>query len=344
MKVVSEKILITGTAGFIGFHLAKRLLDRGWSVIGIDALTEYYDVRLKIERLEQLKCYENFTEIRGRLEDDDLCAQVVGDYDFDVIIHLAAQAGVRYSIDHPKEYVSTNLVGTFNILEMARAKKIRHLLAASTSSVYGANKQMPFDEEQKTVTPMSFYAATKMSNELMAHSYSHIFNIPTTMFRFFTVYGPWGRPDMALFKFVRAILDDKPIDIYNFGNMKRDFTFVEDLTRAIELLVDVAPPPVETRSKVSKIIGDSLSDVAPFRVVNIGNSSPVNLMDYIEAAEQALGKTAEKNFMEMQVGDVPATWADTELLRQLTGFVPKTNVREGVRNFVDWYLNYLPGD
>ena len=337
---MGKKVLITGSAGFIGFHLAKRLLDSGWSVIGLDALTEYYDIRLKLSRLEQLTCYENFTEVRGRLEDDNLCAQVIDQQDFDVIVHLAAQAGVRYSIDHPKDYVTTNLVGAFNILEMARAKKVRHLLAASTSSVYGANKNMPFTEGQKTASPMSFYAATKMSNELMAHSYAHIFSIPTTMFRFFTVYGPWGRPDMALFKFVKAILEDKPIDIYNFGKMKRDFTYVEDLTRAVELLVDVVPPGIQERSDGIEIKGDSLSEVAPFRVLNIGNSSPVDLMEYIEAAEHALGKTADKNFMEMQIGDVPATWAHTELLHQLTGFVPSTNVRDGVQKFVDWYLEY----
>jgi UDP-glucuronate 4-epimerase len=337
---MTKKVLITGSAGFIGFHLSKRLLGNDWHVIGLDALTEYYDVELKLARLEQLKSYTNFTEIRGRLEDEDLCANIAETHDFDLIIHLAAQAGVRYSIDHPKEYVNTNLIGTFNVLELARSKKVKHLLAASTSSVYGANKQMPFDEAQKTVTPMSFYAATKMSNELMAHSYAHIFNIPTTMFRFFTVYGPWGRPDMALFKFVRAMLDDKPIDIYNHGEMKRDFTYVEDLTQAIELLAAAAPPLVTGRSDDARICGDSLSTVAPFRSVNIGNSSPVNLMDYIKAAERALGKTAKKNYLDMQVGDVPATWANTNLLRNLTGYQPSTPIDVGVDRFVEWFCEF----
>ena len=337
---MQKKVLITGSAGFIGFHLAKRLLENGWSVIGLDALTEYYDVDLKLKRLEQLKRSENFTEVCGRLEDDDLCTKVVNEHDFDVIVHLAAQAGVRYSIDNPKEYVTTNLVGTSNVLEIGRSKKVRHLLAASTSSVYGANKLMPFGEQQKTVTPLSFYAATKMSNEHMAHAYSHIFNIPTTMFRFFTVYGPWGRPDMALFKFVQSILEDKPIDVYNFGKMKRDFTYVSDLTRAIELLIDAVPQSVEQRGKFPDISCDSLSSVAPFRVVNIGNSSPVDLMDYIEAAELALGKEAKKNFMQMQIGDVPATWADCALLEHLTGYTPDTNIRTGVKAFVDWYLDF----
>ena len=342
---MSKKVLITGSAGFIGFHLSKRLLDDGWDVIGLDALTEYYDVTLKMRRLEQLENYENFSEIRGRLEDEELCARLIQDYDFDVIIHLAAQAGVRYSIEHPKEYVNTNLVGTFNILEIAKAKDVRHLLAASTSSVYGSNKNMPFAETQKTVTPMSFYAATKMSNELMAHAYAHIFNLPITMVRFCTVYGPWGRPDLALFKFVSSMLEGKPIDVYNFGKMKRDFTFVDDINRSIELLVGVEPPLVNARGNHITIKGDSLSEVAPFRVVNIGNSSPVNLMDYIEAAEKALGKTAEKNFLEMQIGDVPETWADADLLFNLTNYRPSTPIDIGVRRFVEWFCEfYKKGD
>lgn len=335
-----KTVLVTGSAGFIGFHLCKLLLDQGYFVYGLDALTDYYDPNLKVSRLNILKTHESFKELNGRLEDLDYLLSKLSDSKIDAIIHLAAQAGVRYSISNPQEYVSTNIVGTFNILEISKQLEVSHLLAASTSSAYGANTEMPFNEAQICDTPMSFYAATKRSNELMAHSYSHIFNIPTTMFRFFTVYGPWGRPDMALYKFAEAIMTDEAIDIYNYGKMKRDFTYVEDLVIAVEKLLNKAPKSTTERSKSKAILGDSISSVAPFRVVNIGNNSPVGLMEYIEALENSLGKKAKKNFCEMQPGDVAATWASTQLLQNLIGFVPNTAVQHGVDKFVDWYNMY----
>ena len=335
---MKRKICITGSAGFIGFHVSKAMLELGFEVIGIDALTDYYDVNLKLSRLDILKKFPGYIDVLGNIEDDDFCHKLSEDYEFETIIHLAAQAGVRYSIKYPKLYLQTNIEGTFNILELARKNKVRHLLCASTSSVYGSNTTMPFTELQKCDTQMSFYAATKKSNEVMAHSYSHIYGIPITMFRFFTVYGPWGRPDMALFKFTKAMLDCKPIDIYNHGVMKRDFTYIDDLVHAIVKLSETRPPSVENRTKIPKY--DSLSEVAPWRVVNIGNSQPVNLMDYVQALETALNITAKKNMLEMQAGDVAATWADTQLLHSLTGFQPKTNVVDGVQKFIDWYRSY----
>ena len=335
---MKRTVLVTGSAGFIGFHLCREMLELGFEVIGIDALTDYYDVKLKHSRLDILKKFPNYTDILGNIEDNDFCCELSEDFQFDSIIHLAAQAGVRYSIDHPKLYLKTNIEGTFNILELARKNKVRHLLCASTSSVYGSNTNMPFTELQKCDTQMSFYAATKKSNEVMAHSYSHIYGIPITMFRFFTVYGPWGRPDMALFKFTKAILDSQPIDIYNHGVMKRDFTYIDDLVHAIVKLNETPPPSVENRNKILKF--DSLSKVAPWRVVNIGNSQPVNLMDYVNALETALNTTAKKNMLEMQPGDVAATWADTQLLHSLTGFKPRTNIVDGVQKFINWYQSY----
>ena len=335
---MKRKVLVTGSAGFIGFHLCKKMLELGFEVIGVDALTDYYDVNLKNSRLDILKKFPTYHEVHGNIEDEDLCNKLSEEFEFDTIIHLAAQAGVRYSIKNPKLYLKTNIEGTFNILELARKKKVRHLLGASTSSVYGSNTSMPFTELQKSDTQMSFYAATKKSNEVMAHSYSHIYSIPITMFRFFTVYGPWGRPDMALFKFTKAMLAGQPIDIYNRGVMKRDFTYIDDLVHAIVKLTETIPPSVEARTAGPKF--DSLSDVAPWRVVNIGNSQPINLMEYVKALETALNITAKKNMLEMQPGDVAATWADTQLLYSLTGFKPKTNVSEGVQKFIDWYRNY----
>ena len=337
---MNNKILITGSAGFIGFHLCRHLLELGYHVVGIDALTDYYDPDLKSDRLSILNKYKKFSNYRLRIEDVEDLSDVFAECRPEFVIHLAAQAGVRYSIEFPAEYVQTNLVGTFNILELAKSYKVSHLLMASTSSVYGANEDMPFVETQKTETPMSFYAATKKSNELMAHSYSHIFDLPITMFRFFTVYGPWGRPDMALFKFIDAIESNKPIDVYNFGKMKRDFTFVDDLVFSIEKLIGCIPPALKDRASVEFIQNDSLSPVAPYRVVNIGNSNPTELMDYIAALEDALGVTAKKNMMAIQPGDVPATWADNELLQALIGKVPSTSVKDGVRAFVKWYKIY----
>ena len=333
-----QKIFITGTAGFIGFHLAQNLLDRGHDVIGFDGITDYYDVSLKQRRHQILKENPRFTAIEGRLEDFDLLEQVFNQHKPDVIVHLAAQAGVRYSIDHPRSYVDSNLIGSFNIMEMAKQFQVAHLLMASTSSVYGANTDMPFDENQPTKHQMSFYAATKKANEAMAHSYAHIHGIPTTMFRFFTVYGPWGRPDMALFKFTRAMLAGEPIDVYNHGKMQRDFTFVTDLVEGITRLINAVPPSPEARHE--PIEGDSLSPVAPWRAVNIGNGDTVELMDYIKALEAALGIEAKKNMMEIQQGDVPATLASNDLLKALTGFTPSTPVQDGVAAFVAWYKSH----
>ncbi|MEE9387850.1 MAG: NAD-dependent epimerase/dehydratase family protein [Paracoccaceae bacterium] len=330
--------LITGSAGFIGFHLCQRLLQDGWTVTGFDAVTDYYDVKLKHRRLEMLAEYPQFTQVTQRLESPGCLSKVFADTKPDLVVHLAAQAGVRYSIDHPETYVNSNLIGTFRLLEAARHTPVKHLMLASTSSVYGANTDMPYGETDKADSQMSFYAATKKANEAMAHSYAHLYNIPTTMFRFFTVYGPWGRPDMAHFKFTKAILNGDPIDIYNHGKMRRDFTYIDDLVEAIHRLSDVAPTaPGSNRTAIAH---DNLSSVAPFRVVNIGNSQPTGLMEYVSAIEQAIGQTAQKNFHPMQPGDVPETYADTALLRELTGFTPSTSVADGIAKFVKWYREY----
>ncbi|MBY6164156.1 GDP-mannose 4,6-dehydratase [Mameliella alba] len=333
-----ETVFVTGTAGFIGFHLAQYLLAQGFAVVGYDGLTDYYDVELKKSRHAILEVNPRFTATVGMLEDNALLAQTVANTQPDVIVHLAAQAGVRYSLENPRAYVDSNLIGTFNVMECAREHAVRHLLMASTSSVYGGNTEMPFDETQKTDLPLTLYAATKKANEAMAHSYAHLWRIPTTMFRFFTVYGTYGRPDLALFKFVRAALAGEAIDVYNNGNMARDFTCVEDLVRAIHLLIDTAPEQVDARS--ATIPDDSLSPVAPFRTINIGNGTSVPLMEFIAEAERALGQEIPKNMIEMQKGDVPATWAGTDLLEALTGFRPNTPVAQGVDTFVNWYREY----
>ncbi|MBM3520241.1 MAG: NAD-dependent epimerase/dehydratase family protein [Alphaproteobacteria bacterium] len=332
------RILVSGTAGFVGFHLARLLLAEGLTVHGFDGMTDYYDVRLKERRHAMLNQTEGFSATIGMLEDFDLLRRAVVAFKPDAIVHLAAQAGVRYSLENPRAYIDSNVVGTFNVMECARELGIGHLLMASTSSVYGANEDMPFRETTKADTQRTIYAATKKATESMGHANAHLWNLPTTMFRFFTVYGPWGRPDMALFKFVAAILDGKPIDVYNNGEMFRDFTYVDDLVRAIRLLIDVAPARPEGPDKIAE--GDSLSPVAPYRVVNIGNSDKVKLTDFIEAIERELGQKAMRNYLPMQAGDVPATWADATLLRNLTGYAPATNFREGVRRFVAWYRDY----
>lgn len=332
-----RKVFITGTAGFIGFHLAQLLLDEGFRVHGFDGMTDYYDVKLKQRRHQMLLQNPHFSMTEGMLEDDALIAQVTDDFAPDVIVHLAGQAGVRYSLENPRAYLDSNLVGTFNVMEAARRLKVEHLLMASTSSVYGANEDMPFAETDKADTALTFYAATKKANEAMAHSYAHLWDLPTTMFRFFTVYGPYGRPDLALFKFVDAILDGRSIDIYNHGDMYRDFTYVTDLVRGIRLLIDTAPVRPDNREVPE---GDSLSPVAPYRIVNIGNSDKVRLLDFVEAIEEELGQKAIRNYMPMQMGDVPATWANAELLKTLTGYKPQTDIKDGIRDFVAWFRDY----
>ncbi len=329
-----KRVFVTGTAGFIGFHLARLLLEEGLDVCGFDGMTDYYDVQLKKDRNSQLDAYPAFSRSEGLLEDEDVLVPAILDFKPDMIVHLAGQAGVRHSIEMPRDYINSNVMGTFNVMDAAQKSGVQHLLMASSSSVYGANTQMPFKETDQTETQLSMYAATKKANESMAHSYANLWNVPTTMFRFFTVYGAWGRPDLAYFKFTDAILNDRPIDIYNHGDMARDFTYVEDLVRGIRLLMDAIP------SEEARVEGDSLSPVAPFRVVNIGNSNPVRLLDFIEAIETSIGKEAVRNYMPMQPGDVQATWADATLLQRLTGYKPETDLKDGVDVFVKWYRDY----
>ena len=333
-----ERVFVTGTAGFIGYHLARLLLEEGYTIHGFDGMTDYYDVTLKQRRHAMLLQSERFTATEALLEDQEAVDRAIDACAPDVIIHLAAQAGVRYSLENPRSYLSSNVTGTFNVMDAAKRHAVRHLLMASTSSVYGGNEAMPFTETEKADTQLTIYAATKKANESMAHSYAHLWNLPTTMFRFFTVYGPWGRPDLALYKFVDAILDGRPIDIYNHGEMYRDFTYVGDLVRGIRLLMDAAPERPESAEEIEE--GDSLSPVAPYRVVNIGNSEKVRLLDFVDAIEAELGRPAIRNYMEMQKGDVPATWADATLLQRLTGFRPQTDIRAGIAQFVAWYRDY----
>lgn len=333
-----RKVLITGTAGFIGFHLARLLLSEGFRVHGYDGMTDYYDVRLKQRRHGILLQSPNFAATEGMLEDQARFDAVADVFQPDVIVHLAAQAGVRYSLENPRAYIDANVVGTLNVMEAARRLTVRHLLMASTSSVFGANEEMPFTETEKADTQLTIYAATKKANESMGHAYAHLWNLPTTMFRFFTVYGTWGRPDLALYKFVDAILDDRPIDIYNHGDMYRDFTYVDDLVRGIRLLIDAVPLRPGSPDEIDP--GDSLSPVAPFRIVNIGNSEKVRLLDFVDAIEDCLGKKAIRNYMDMQKGDVLATWADASLLQTLTGYRPQTDFRDGIARFVAWFREY----
>jgi UDP-glucuronate 4-epimerase len=329
-----KRAIVTGSAGFIGFHVCQRLLADGWSVIGLDAMTDYYDVGLKRRRHAMLSQSADFRAVEDRVETSGLMHKLLSDGHFDCVIHLAAQAGVRHSIDAPRTYVEANLIATFEVLEAARAFPPGHLMIASTSSVYGANTEMPYAEVDKADHQMSFYAATKKAGEAMAHSYAHLYDIPTTMFRFFTVYGPWGRPDMALFKFVKAVLAGQPIELYNHGDMRRDFTYIDDLVTGITRLA-ILPPGTDAAGDF-----DSLSPVAPFRIVNIGNGAPLALMDFVAAIEKATGKVAEKILLPMQAGDVPATWADARLIETLTGPLPRTDVETGVQRFVDWYREY----
>ncbi len=329
------KILVTGHAGFIGFHLCRRLIADGHLVSGIDAMVPYYDVRLKERRVEILARSNAFRGHEVNLVDMERTRAVILAEEPDVIIHLAAQAGVRYALEHPRSYIESNVVGTYNIIEICRERAVKHLMLASTSSVYGANPDVPFRETDMTDHPLTIYSASKKATELVAHSYAHLWGIPTTAFRFFTVYGPWGRPDMALFKFVDATLKGQPIDVYNHGKMERDFTYIDDLVEGIVRLVPAIPV---TGAPVGPM--DSLSPVAPFRVVNIGNGQPVTLMAFIEAIERVLGRPTVRNYMDMQPGDVPRTFASADLLDALTGFRPDTPVEEGVAAFVAWFREY----
>lgn len=334
------RFLVTGTAGFIGFHVAKRLLDDGHEVTGVDGFTPYYDLKLKESRHALLVAHNGFDGHRLMLEDAPGLAKVWASRPFDAVIHLAAQAGVRYSIDNPHAYIDGNILGTFNILELARRHPVGHVMLASTSSVYGANTQMPFSETDRAVHPLSLYAATKLATEHIAHSYSHLWSLPTTAFRFFTVYGPWGRPDMALFKFTRGIIENTPIDVYNHGRMQRDFTYIDDLVEAISRLVRCVPPVAARRDAGTAAADPALSPVAPFRVVNIGGGQPTSLIEFIEEIERAVGRPSIRNLMEMQPGDVVKTYASADTLEALTGYRPATPVSEGVKAFVAWYRDY----
>ncbi|WES66714.1 NAD-dependent epimerase [Superficieibacter sp. HKU1] len=330
------KFLITGAAGFIGFHVSQRLLEAGHEVTGIDNLNDYYEVTLKEARLAQITS-PLFIFKKIDLADRIAMEQLFSEGKFDRVIHLAAQAGVRYSIENPHAYAESNLMGHLNILEGCRHNKVKHLLYASSSSVYGLNRKMPFSTEDSVDHPVSLYAATKKANELMSHTYSHLYGLPTTELRFFTVYGPWGRPDMALFKFTKAMIAGRSIDVYNYGKMKRDFTYIDDIAEAIVRLQDVIP---QEDAEWTVENGSPATSSAPYRVYNIGNSSPVELMDYITALEEALGIEAEKNMMPIQAGDVLETSADTQALYEVIGFKPETSVKKGVANFAEWYKQY----
>ena len=330
-------IIVTGAAGFIGMHVCKNLLDSGHSITGIDNLNAYYDQTLKQKRLECLTQFEDFTFYKQDIADKEVIMEIFAEVRADYVIHLAAQAGVRYSLIDPDAYANSNLTGFLNILEACRQQEMSHLIYASSSSIYGSNDDKPFKETHNTDHPVSLYGATKKANEVMAHSYSHLFQLPTTGLRFFTVYGPWGRPDMALFLFTKAILENKPIDIYNHGKMIRDFTYIDDVVQAINRLVDT---PATANADYNTYQPDASTSNSPWRIFNIGNGSPTPLMDYISALEKALGRTAEKNFIPVQPGDVLATAADTTKLENWTGFKPSTSVEQGVENFVKWYVSY----
>ena len=328
------KVLITGSSGFIGFSLAKQLLDMGCTVVGVDNHSDYYDVQLKEKRLNILESYKNFEFFKRDIKIQANIDEVLNNCSPSIVVHLAAQAGVRYSIEEPKEYVDTNIIGTFNLLNALPKHNISHFLLASTSSAYGANEKLPYSESDTTNMPLNLYSASKISTEVMAHSYAYIYRIPTTVFRFFTVYGPWGRPDMALFKFTKNILDDKEIDVYGNGEMYRDFTYISDLTEAIRLLIKKIP------KNKKECDSDSLSSAAPFRIVNIGNSKSVNLMDFINQIELNLDKKAKIKYMPIQKGDIKSTLADNNLLRDLTNFIPDTSYKTGVSMFINWYREF----
>jgi UDP-glucuronate 4-epimerase len=346
------KILVTGTAGFIGYHLAKRLLNRGDEVIGVDNINDYYDIKVKYGRLKELGFKESEFEFgkkyisskfpnhifyRVNLEDSDSIKKIFQEHKPQRVCHLAAQAGVRYSLTNPKAYIQSNIVGFLNILENCRHNNVEHLAYASSSSVYGLNERMPFSVEDNVDHPISLYAASKKSNELMAHTYSYLYNIPTTGLRFFTVYGPWGRPDMALFLFTKAILENRAIDVFNYGKMKRDFTYIDDIVEGVVRVIDNIP---KKDSCWNGKRPNPASSKAPYKVYNIGNGSPVELMDFIKAIEEILGKEAKKNMLPLQPGDVPATWADTSTLEKDLGYRPNTPIKKGVENFIKWYREF----
>ncbi len=331
------KILVTGAAGFIGFHVSKRLLSEGQNVIGLDSLSNYYDVQLKINRLKQLEAAAGFEFVKCDLADRKRMEQLFQENAFDRVIHLAAQAGVRYSLENPHVYIDSNLVGTCHILEGCRHAKVPHLVYASSSSVYGSNTRMPFSVHHNVDHPVSLYAATKKANELMAHTYSHLYRIPTTGLRFFTVYGPWGRPDMALFLFTKAILAGEPIDVFNFGKMRRDFTYIDDIVEGILRVTEKIPRP---NADWTGDAPDPATSAAPYKIYNIGNNNPVELLDMIEALENTLGQKAEKRLKPIQPGDVPATYADVDDLIHDVGFKPATPIQVGIEKFVAWYRDY----
>ena len=333
---MKTKLFITGSSGFIGFHVAKRYLDKGFKVYGFDSMNNYYDVKLKKSRLNILKKYKNFFFTKGNLENQKKLNSSINKFKPSIIIHLAAQAGVRYSIKNPKIYLNSNIIGTFNVIECAKKLKIRHLIIGSSSSVYGANKKFPFQEIDKTDSQISFYAATKKSTESIAHSYSSLWKIPITVLRFFTVYGPWGRPDMAYFKFTKNILRGKKIDVYNKGKMYRDYTYIDDIVDGIVKLTNKIPKLNSSK----KYKNDSISHVAPIRTLNIGNTKKVLLSDFISAIEKILNKKAVKRFLPMQKGDVYSTLSDSSLLRRITGYNPKTKYKDGIKKFLNWYLDY----
>jgi len=331
------KYLVTGAAGFIGFHVATRLLAAGNEVVGLDNMSDYYDVQLKIDRLKQLEAEAQFRFVKCDLADREGISQIFQKNHFDRVIHLAAQAGVRYSIENPHVYIDSNLVGTCHILEGCRAIEVPHLVYASSSSVYGANTKMPFSTHHNVDHPVSLYAATKKANELMAHTYSHLYRIPTTGLRFFTVYGPWGRPDMALFLFTKAILSGKTIDVYNFGKMRRDFTYIDDIVEGVLRVTENIPAP---NPEWTGDAPDPATSAAPYKVYNIGNNNPVELLHMIEALESTLGKKAKRHLMPIQPGDVPATYADVDDLINDVAFKPNTSIEEGIEKFVAWYRAY----
>ncbi|MEN6318307.1 MAG: NAD-dependent epimerase [Syntrophaceae bacterium] len=334
-----KKILVTGVAGFIGFHLSKRLLNEGYSILGIDNLNNYYDVQLKKDRLKQLKQFANFEFALMDISNRQSMEMLFAEHRFDRVVNLAAQVGIRYSLKDPNSYIESNVTGFMNILEGCRQSQVEHLIYASSSAVYGMNVKMPFSVHDNVEHPLSIYGASKKANELMAHSYSHLFKIPTTGLRFFTVYGPWGRPDMAYFNFTRLISEDKPISIYNYGKMKRDFTYIDDIVEGIVRLIDKIPSSNDNWKDERP---DPATSLAPYRLYNIGNNKSVSLMDFIKAIENALGKEAKKDFLPMQLEDVTATWADIDDLMMDVGFMPNTSITEGINKFVEWYKNYYP--